>query len=94
MSVWKATKGLPYVPSAIVYKDQYILVKDGGLVTIYDTKSGNVHYQRAGRPRRTVLLLAGRRERPRVHRRRWTKGLHGDPADGRQTRAGRSESSA
>jgi len=43
--VWKASKGLPYVPSAIVYKDQYILVKDGGLVTIYDTKSGDVRYQ-------------------------------------------------
>lgn len=51
--VWKATKGLPYVPSAIAYKNQYILVKDGGLVTIYDTKDGKVLYQgrgvRAGR---------------------------------------------
>jgi outer membrane protein assembly factor BamB len=43
--VWKETKGLPYVPSAIVYKDQYVLVKDGGLVTVYDTKTGKVLHQ-------------------------------------------------
>jgi hypothetical protein len=44
--LWKQTKGLPYVPSAIVYRGQYVLVKDGGIVTIYDTKSGDVIFEK------------------------------------------------
>jgi outer membrane protein assembly factor BamB len=42
--LWKKTKGLPYVPSAIIYRGQYVMVKDGGLVTAYDTKTGNEIY--------------------------------------------------
>jgi outer membrane protein assembly factor BamB len=42
--LWKKTKGLPYVPSAIVYQGQYIMVKDGGLVTAYDAKTGQEIY--------------------------------------------------
>jgi len=42
--LWKKTKGLPYVPSAIVYQGQYVMVKDGGLVTAYDAKTGNELY--------------------------------------------------
>lgn len=42
--VWKATKGLPYVPSGILYKGQMFLVKDGGLVTAYDAKTGKEVY--------------------------------------------------
>ena len=42
--IWKKTKGLPYVPSAIVYKGQYVMVKDGGLVTAYDAKTGKELY--------------------------------------------------
>ncbi|MGL5098416.1 MAG: PQQ-binding-like beta-propeller repeat protein, partial [Planctomycetia bacterium] len=42
--VWKKTKGLPYVPSGIVYRGQYVLVKDGGMVTAYDMKSGEPIY--------------------------------------------------
>jgi outer membrane protein assembly factor BamB len=42
--LWKKAKGLPYVPSAIVYKGQYVLVKDGGLVTVYDAKTGEDVY--------------------------------------------------
>src|SRR5262245_22117345 len=34
--VWKQTKGLPYIPSALVYRGQCLLVKDGGIVTAYD----------------------------------------------------------
>ncbi len=41
---WKQTKGLPYVPSGILYQGQYVLVKDGGLVTAYDAKSGRPVY--------------------------------------------------
>ncbi len=38
--MWKQTKGLPYVSSAILYRGQYLMVKDGGTVTAYDAKSG------------------------------------------------------
>ena len=43
--LWKKTKGLPYVPSAIVYRGQYVMVKDGGIVTAYDAKTGKEMYQ-------------------------------------------------
>ena len=45
---WKATKGLPYIPSAIVYRGQCVLVRDGGIVTAYDAKTGaEIHRGRA-----------------------------------------------
>jgi outer membrane protein assembly factor BamB len=43
---WKSTRGLPYVASAIVYGGQYVMVKDGGIVTAYDLKTGKEVYQR------------------------------------------------
>ena len=39
--LWKQTEGLPYVPSAIVYRGQLVMVKDGGIVTAYDAASGS-----------------------------------------------------
>jgi outer membrane protein assembly factor BamB len=44
--VWKNTKGLPYVSSAIAYRGQYLMVKDGGIVTAYDTKDGKELYRK------------------------------------------------
>jgi outer membrane protein assembly factor BamB len=44
--VWKQTKGLPYVPSAILYRGQYVMVKDGGVVTAYDAKSGDKIFEK------------------------------------------------
>jgi len=44
--LWKQTKGLPYVPSAIAYRGQYVMVKDGGIVTAYDEKTGEEIYQK------------------------------------------------
>lgn len=44
--IWKQTKGLPYVSSGIVYRGQYILAKDGGVVTAYDTNSGDELYRK------------------------------------------------
>ncbi|HTU26394.1 MAG TPA: PQQ-binding-like beta-propeller repeat protein [Pirellulales bacterium] len=44
--LWKQKNGLPYVPSGIVYNGQYILVKDGGVVTIYDAASGKQTFAR------------------------------------------------
>ena len=43
--LWKKTKGLPWITSAILYRGQYIMVKDGGIVTAYDAKSGDQVYQ-------------------------------------------------
>ncbi|MFO0790029.1 MAG: hypothetical protein U0805_11285 [Pirellulales bacterium] len=43
---WRKTSGLPYVPSAIVYQDQYVMVKDGGIVTAYDAATGDQVYQK------------------------------------------------
>jgi outer membrane protein assembly factor BamB len=38
---WKATRGLPYVPSPIYLKGRVYLVKDGGIVSCFDAKTGN-----------------------------------------------------
>lgn len=38
--LWKQTKGLPYIPSSIVYRGLYVMVKDGGIVAALDPKSG------------------------------------------------------
>ena len=42
--LWNKTKGLPYIPSAIVYRGQCVMVKDGGIVTAYDAKTGDEVY--------------------------------------------------
>ncbi|WP_010584657.1 outer membrane protein assembly factor BamB family protein [Schlesneria paludicola] len=41
---WKKTKGMPYVPSAILVGGQYFMVKDGGLCTAYDAVTGKEIY--------------------------------------------------
>jgi outer membrane protein assembly factor BamB len=43
--VWKQSKGLPYLTSALVYRGQCFLVKDGGIVTAYDARTGKQAYQ-------------------------------------------------
>jgi outer membrane protein assembly factor BamB len=52
--LWKHTKGMPYVPSAILYRGQLVMVKDGGLVTAFEAKTGKEVYlqKRAVAPRR------------------------------------------
>jgi outer membrane protein assembly factor BamB len=46
--LWRKTKGLPYVASAILYGGQYVMVKDGGIITAYDVKTGEeIYTQRA-----------------------------------------------
>ncbi len=44
--LWKQTKGLPYVSSAILYRDQYVMVKDGGIITALDPATGKALYQK------------------------------------------------
>jgi len=42
--LWKKKRGLPYLASALAYRGQYFMVKDGGLITAYDVKSGKELY--------------------------------------------------
>jgi outer membrane protein assembly factor BamB len=42
---WKQTRGLPYVPSPLHYRGRIYLVKDGGMVSCYDAKTGQPAYQ-------------------------------------------------
>jgi outer membrane protein assembly factor BamB len=44
--IWRQTRGLPYVPSAILYRGQYVMVKDGGIVTAYDATSGDKLFEK------------------------------------------------
>lgn len=43
--LWKRTKGLPYVASAIAYRDQVVMVKDGGIVVACEPSTGETIYQ-------------------------------------------------
>jgi len=43
---WKQTRGLPYVPSPLYYQGRVYVVKDGGMVSCYDAKSGAPVYQK------------------------------------------------
>jgi outer membrane protein assembly factor BamB len=42
--LWRAKRGLPYVASGIAYRGQYVMVRDGGLVSAYDVKTGREIY--------------------------------------------------
>jgi outer membrane protein assembly factor BamB len=47
--IWEYKRGLPYVPSPLVYRDHVFLVKDGGIVTLLDAATGQLVKQgRAG----------------------------------------------
>jgi outer membrane protein assembly factor BamB len=41
---WKQTRGLPYVPSPLCYEGRLYLVKNGGLASCFDAKTGEIHY--------------------------------------------------
>lgn len=43
--VWKATRGLPYVPSPLCYEGRIYLVKNGGLASCLDAATGRMLYQ-------------------------------------------------
>ena len=42
---WRQTRGLPYVPSPLYYRGRVYLVKDGGMASCYDARTGQVNYQ-------------------------------------------------
>lgn len=48
--LWQKTKGVPYVPSAIVYRGQHVMLRDGGIITAYDAKTGEEIYQKRALP--------------------------------------------
>lgn len=43
--VWKQHRGLPYVPTPLYYEGRVYLVKNGGLFSCYEARSGRVLYQ-------------------------------------------------
>jgi outer membrane protein assembly factor BamB len=42
---WKQTRGLPYVPSPLLYQGRVYLVKDGGMASAFDARTGKIIYQ-------------------------------------------------
>lgn len=42
---WEKTKGLPYVPSPLLYRGALFMVKDGGLASSFDAATGAPHYE-------------------------------------------------
>lgn len=43
--VWRVTRGLPYVPSPLFYEGRLYLVKNGGLASCLDARTGEFRYQ-------------------------------------------------
>jgi outer membrane protein assembly factor BamB len=42
---WKVTRGLPYVPSPLFYEGRVYIIRDGGMISSFDAKTGKVFYQ-------------------------------------------------
>jgi outer membrane protein assembly factor BamB len=42
---WKATRGLPYVPSPLFYEGRVYILRDGGMLSSFDAKTGKAFYQ-------------------------------------------------
>jgi len=42
---WKQMRGLPYVPSPLFYNGRVYTVKDGGIISSYDARTGEPYYQ-------------------------------------------------
>ena len=42
--VWKATRGLPYVSSPLYYDGRVYIIRDGGMMSSFDAKTGNAFY--------------------------------------------------
>ena len=41
---WKFNRGLPYVPSPLFYDGRLYMVRDGGMLSSFDAKTGNPYY--------------------------------------------------
>jgi outer membrane protein assembly factor BamB len=42
---WQKTKGLPYVPSPLLYRGNLFVIKDGGIASCYDATTGAPRYE-------------------------------------------------
>jgi outer membrane protein assembly factor BamB len=42
---WEKKKGLPYVPSPVLYQGRLFMIKDGGLASCFDAQTGAPHYE-------------------------------------------------
>ena len=42
---WEKAKGLPYVPTPLLYRGALFMVKDGGLASCFDAATGTPHYE-------------------------------------------------
>ena len=42
---WEKKKGLPYVPSTLLYRGNIFMVKDGGLASCFDAATGETKYE-------------------------------------------------
>ncbi len=42
---WEKSKGLPYVPSPLLYRGALFMIKDGGLASCFDAATGTAHYE-------------------------------------------------
>ncbi len=42
--IWKATRGLPYVPSPLYYQGRIYLIRDGGMMSSFDATTGKPFY--------------------------------------------------
>lgn len=59
--VWRTTRGCSYVPSPIVVDSYLIVAADNGIVTCFDTATGQVHWrERLARHYSASLVAAGR----------------------------------
>ena len=47
---WKATRGLPYVPSPLFYEGRVYLIKDGGMMSSFDARTGKIFYSQERLP--------------------------------------------
>lgn len=43
--LWRQTRGLPYVPSPLYYEGRLFLIKNGGLASCFEAKTGRPFYQ-------------------------------------------------
>jgi outer membrane protein assembly factor BamB len=41
---WRYDRGLPYVPSSLVYQDRLYMIKDGGMISCFEAKTGKPIY--------------------------------------------------
>ena len=91
---WRYQRGIPQLPSPLLYKDALYMVNDaGGMVTTLRPETGELIQQgRLKVPSDTLLRVAGRGGREDLHRQRERQGHR--PASRRRPRGPRGQRSA